>query len=235
MKPSSIGSAATKRARLAPHFVASCAIAVVLILLALAGCGSEQSTDITGYWQGSGQEQGLVIRIDHSGDSYTVAGMSGPDMPVTLKDDEIHLAGGVVGSLSADGKTLTLRNVRVPGSQIIMTRPTASTRGACRTGRSPGRRFRGHRGRHRDPAGDRELVGRARQPLPGGRGGAKTDEAFAALVTPWPSNPFTGAPMVPGSQPGEYTYAIDGKSFTLVAHLTGGRVVEASSRPSPAP
>jgi hypothetical protein len=30
--------------------------------------------------------------------------------------------------------------------------------------------------------------------------------ALAQFVDPWPTNPFTGAPMAPGSSPGDYTF-----------------------------
>ncbi len=29
---------------------------------------------------------------------------------------------------------------------------------------------------------------------------------LGAFVSPWPDNPFTGAPMAPGSNPGDYVY-----------------------------
>jgi len=40
-------------------------------------------------------------------------------------------------------------------------------------------------------------------------------------VTPWPTNPYTGQPMVAGDQPGDYTYEQlnGGQGYELVGHL----------------
>jgi preprotein translocase subunit YajC len=46
---------------------------------------------------------------------------------------------------------------------------------------------------------------------------------LGAAISPWPKNPFTNAPMAPGSQPGDYTYTnLGGTAYSLVAHLAGG-------------
>ena len=43
-------------------------------------------------------------------------------------------------------------------------------------------------------------------------------------VSPWPTNPFTGQPMAPGDQPGDYTYEQlnGGQGYKLVGHLANG-------------
>lgn len=43
-------------------------------------------------------------------------------------------------------------------------------------------------------------------------------------VSPWPTNPFTGQPMVSGDQPGDYTYEQlnGGQAYKLTGHLAGG-------------
>ncbi len=43
-------------------------------------------------------------------------------------------------------------------------------------------------------------------------------------VSPWPTNPFTGQPMAPGDQPGDYTYEqlSGGQGYRLVGHLANG-------------
>ena len=43
----------------------------------------------------------------------------------------------------------------------------------------------------------------------------------------WPTNPYTGAPMTQGDQPGDYYYevALDGASFTLIGYGEDGKIV----------
>ncbi|MBN2204701.1 MAG: hypothetical protein JW767_06735, partial [Thermoleophilia bacterium] len=50
---------------------------------------------------------------------------------------------------------------------------------------------------------------------------------IGALVDPWPENPFTGAPMQPGSAPGDYTYEqLDaGQTYRLTGYLSDGATV----------
>jgi hypothetical protein len=50
---------------------------------------------------------------------------------------------------------------------------------------------------------------------------------IGALVDPWPDNAFTGAPMQPGSAPGDYTYEqLDaGQAYRLTGYLTDGATV----------
>ena len=47
---------------------------------------------------------------------------------------------------------------------------------------------------------DGSLAGRSKRPPGGG--------AFAATVTPWPTNPFTGSAVVPGHSKGDVWYHI---------------------------
>lgn len=47
-------------------------------------------------------------------------------------------------------------------------------------------------------------------------------DVLGVFVTPWPVNPFTGEPMGPGDQPGDYTYTTDGSGYRLVGHLSAG-------------
>ena len=48
------------------------------------------------------------------------------------------------------------------------------------------------------------------------------------VVNPWPTNPFTKAPMAEGTAPGDYTYTPgSGTSYTLVVHLSDGSTAAA--------
>ena len=62
-------------------------------------------------------------------------------------------------------------------------------------------------------------------------GEAPADASQATLggfVSPWPDNPFTGAPMQAGSSPGDYVYrALGGSSYELSVHLSDGSLAPA--------
>ncbi|MEE4275144.1 MAG: hypothetical protein V2J16_04680 [Thermoleophilia bacterium] len=52
---------------------------------------------------------------------------------------------------------------------------------------------------------------------------------LGAFVSPWPDNPFIGAPMQAGSSPGDYVYRqLSGGAYELSVHLSDGTL-------SPAP
>ncbi len=47
--------------------------------------------------------------------------------------------------------------------------------------------------------------------------------SLGGLVSPWPTNPFSGKPMQEGEAPGDYTYNPGaGASYTLAVHLSDG-------------
>jgi len=50
------------------------------------------------------------------------------------------------------------------------------------------------------------------------------DAGVGQYVTPWPTNPFTGQPMVAGDQPGDYTYEQleGGQAYRITGHLANG-------------
>jgi hypothetical protein len=47
----------------------------------------------------------------------------------------------------------------------------------------------------------------------------------AQRIVSWPWNPFTGADMHAGSEPGDFSYTTDGRSFTLTATSSDGSSV----------
>ena len=46
-----------------------------------------------------------------------------------------------------------------------------------------------------------------------------------SYIDSWPNNPYTNAPMAPGTGPGDYAYATNGSSFTLIGYGKDGKVV----------
>lgn len=51
--------------------------------------------------------------------------------------------------------------------------------------------------------------------------------AVGQYVSPWPLNPFTGQPMAPGTEPGDYTYEQlnGGQDYKLVAYRADGELI----------
>ena len=57
---------------------------------------------------------------------------------------------------------------------------------------------------------------------------AVTEAALGALADPWPTNPWTNAPMAPGEAKGDIVYTPGaGSSFTLGVRLSDGTVYTA--------
>lgn len=54
------------------------------------------------------------------------------------------------------------------------------------------------------------------------------DGPLAALLDPWPANPFTGEPMRQGSAEGDFAYTAkeNGRGFKLVGYGGGGKVIK---------
>ena len=50
---------------------------------------------------------------------------------------------------------------------------------------------------------------------------------MASYIDVWPTNPYTGAPMMEGTGPGDFTYSVspDGRSFHLVGYGEDGKIV----------
>lgn len=51
------------------------------------------------------------------------------------------------------------------------------------------------------------------------------DDSGQPYVSNWPTNPFTGAPMAPGTDPGDYSYTCIGNTFQLVGYGSDGAPV----------
>ena len=57
---------------------------------------------------------------------------------------------------------------------------------------------------------------------------AATPAVLGSLADPWPTNPWTSAPMAPGDNKGDIVYTPGaGTSFTLGVHLSDGTVYTA--------
>ncbi len=57
---------------------------------------------------------------------------------------------------------------------------------------------------------------------------AASQAVLGGFVNPWPKNPWTQAPMAPGTQPGDIVYTPGGgTSYSLGVHLADGSVYTA--------
>jgi hypothetical protein len=57
---------------------------------------------------------------------------------------------------------------------------------------------------------------------------AATQAVLGSFASPWPTNPWTNAPMAPGDKKGDIVYTPgSGTSFTLGVHLSDGTVYTA--------
>jgi hypothetical protein len=50
---------------------------------------------------------------------------------------------------------------------------------------------------------------------------------MASYIDVWPTNPYTGAPMMEGTGPGDFSYEVspDGTSYRLIGYGTDGKIV----------
>ena len=50
---------------------------------------------------------------------------------------------------------------------------------------------------------------------------------LGSYVNPWPTNPWTDAPMQQGTDPGNFTYSLTGDGYNLVGHAANGKTIMA--------
>jgi hypothetical protein len=129
----------------------------------------------------------------------------------------------VVLSLSSDGKTLTAES-GLQGS-FTMTRATGSDDELAQKLARQANRGKDSavkEGIHALQVGVQSWAVDHNDRYPPVAAVCQSNARFASYVDRWPDNPFTDAPMALGSQPGDFTYTTDGKTFTLTGHLFGG-------------
>ena len=201
-------------------------LAAALLAAVLAGCGSSAppaSTDpLVGYWVGGGKgAQMTLVQIQKNGDKYQV--LANPDVPAGD-------AKKVGDNLVVDTHAVTLTFTAQPGDKLLLKfsgelfkKPvTVALSRTDQTG-------------YADAATAYGLVAIRRGLGMWKAGGGKaypppnevTPSGMLAKMIRWPTNMFTGQPMQPGTDKGDYTYSrLDGgKSYSLVAHLSDGSTI----------
>lgn len=232
------GSAVTCRKLLALVLSVALALAVTLGSLALSACGDKQASSYAGYWQGtSGGAEGAVLRIDKNGDTYEVSGFGDTPLPVKMENGKLTGQAQIMGpqpttlsfALSDDGTTLTVDALDASGQSlggaVTLTRAggdKAALAARLEQQKNKAKDTAVKEGVHSLQVGIMTWAVDHNDTYPSVDMVVGTDKGFAKYLDSWPVNPFTGVPMKPGTQPGDYTYATDGKTFTLAGHLGDG-------------
>ena len=68
------------------------------------------------------------------------------------------------------------------------------------------------------------MVHEERQPLPDAGADVGEGGGIASYVDPWPVNPYSGQPMKPGTQPGDFIYEQlnGGAGYKLTGYISDG-------------
>ncbi len=213
-------------------------LATTLGSLAIAACGSKPTRSYTGYWQSTGGNvPTMVINISKNGDAYTVAGIGESPMLAKMENGKLTAQAPYMGvpsatmtlTPSADGKTLTLSIVTlgqpVLGGGVAMTRPTVSDATLAAELQKQKNRARDaavKEGIHSLQIGVQTWATDQRDRFPAADVVVRSNKGFAGYLDHWPVSPYSGAPMKPGDQPGDYTYTSNGTTYKLAGHLSDG-------------
>ena len=219
------------------------AIVATLASLAVAACGSKQTRSYTGYWQSiGGSTDGLVINISKNGDTYSVDGLGIPPMHTTMQNGRLTVRPSLqlikwgepfatmTLTLSADGKTLTA-SMTAPwqplmgSGPIVMTRPAvsdATLAAQVLKQDDKGKDAAVKEGVHSLQVGIQSWAIDHSDRYPAADVVIRSNKGFAGYIDIWPVSPYSGAPMEPGDQPGDYTYTSDGTTYKLSGHLGDG-------------
>lgn len=195
-------------------------LSIVVLIVAfsvapLSGCGHESATsdEFAGWWFADSLQ---TLHILHQDSAYVLAA----DSPLQSSKP-----------LHRDGDTLI---IRLSKGQLELTPASDGKLDAKLTGTGAaeyrGRYARGTMSDQRarlaeDNMGPlvRAIVGWQRQhhaypPV----GAVRPDGLLARLVQPWPTNPYTGEDVMPGSEPGNYLYRFNDRGFTLRLAMPNG-------------
>lgn len=217
-----MGDARRRSLRAPRAFAAPAALlaAAVLLVALLAGCGGGSASDdpLVGYWVGGTHSQLTLIQIHSDGGTYTV--LANPDVPTgdakkegdslvidthavvmtftPAPDDKLSLE--FSGDMFKQAQTVTLN--RVDETQYADA-ATATGIGVIKRGLAMWKAGGGKTYPPPDEVSPTGLLGK---------------------MVHWPTNLFSGQPMQPSENEGDYTYKLlkGGKAYSLVGHLSGG-------------
>ena len=218
-------------------------VVTTLVSLAPAACGSKQTHSYTGYWQSTdGSVKGMVINISRNGDAYAIDGLVTPPMRATMQNGKLTVRPSfqvirmgepfatMTLTLSADGKMLTA-SMTAPwqpwmgSGPIVMTRPAVSDATLAAQVLKQDKKPKDtvvKDGVHSLRIGIMTWAADHHGRYPAADVVVRSNKGFAGYLDHWPVSPYSGAPMTPGDQPGDYTYTSNGTSFKLAGHLSDG-------------
>ena len=201
----------------------SAALATALLTLAvlIAACGGSTASDpLAGYWVGGGKTNTILVNVVKDGGTYTVR--ANPDTPLgaaTKDGDALVIATHAVTMTFAPGAGDTL-TVTLSGDAFKTKKQILTLQRVDET-------------RYADAAVKYGIAAIRRGLMMWARGGGQkfpppnevnSNGLLGKMVMPWPVNMFSGQPMQPGDNKGDYTYTLmsGGRQFTLVGHLSNG-------------
>ena len=216
-----MGSASRHRAR--GRRVTAALIALFAAAL-LSGCGEPTATSadpFEGYWAGGGTSGMRLVHIVKDGDSYKV--FANPDLEApapTMEDDTLVIDTHAVKMTLTPAGTEEL-TLELTGDVLEAPATTALKR-VSETQYADAAVGLGLTSIHRGLAMWKAGGGKDYPPA-----SEVTAEGALGQMIAWPSDLFTGQPMQPGEDNGDFTYKLldGGKKYSLVGHLSDGDTV----------
>jgi len=196
---------------------------VALIVLLLSGCGGSTADDdpFVGDWIGAGKGQMTLVQIAKEDGTYTIVG--NPDVPVGKveeKDGSLIVESHAVvmtftpattdkltleftGDMFKQPQTVSLKRVDETAYADAATAYNLST---IKSGLAMWK------------AGGGEKYPPPKEVTPSG---------LLGKMIRWPNNLFTGKPMEPGQNKGDYTYTVldGGEKYSLIGYLSDGSTI----------
>lgn len=204
--------------------IAAGALLVALTVMALAGCDSpalSAKDPLAGYWIGGGATGMKLVHVVKDGDTYAI--YANPDYPApspTMKGDSLVIDAHAVKMTLTPAGTDKLTH-ELSGSAL--EKPQTTTLG------------RVSETQYAEAATSFGLDAIRRGLKMWMAGGAKkypppsevTATGMLGQMMAWPNNLFTGQPMQPGKNPGDYVYkSLDaGKKYSLIGYLSDGSTI----------
>jgi len=199
-------------------------LAALLAASLIAACGgSAASSDpLAGYWLGGDNAKPILVHIVKDSDAYSVG--VNPDIPlgVKAKGDSLvadtHAVDMTFAPGADDTLTVTVGGQAVAKERILTLKRVDETQYADAAVASGVAAIRSGL--------EMWLGGGGKKYPPPNEVGA--NGALGEMVVPWPTNMFTGRPMQPGENDGDYKYTVsgNGKQYQLVGYLSDGSTTE---------
>lgn len=206
--------------------IAGALLGVVLAAAFVAACGGSAANDpLAGYWLGGDKAKPVLVHIVKDGDTYSARANPDTSLGATTKDGDslvvdTHALKMTFAPAAQNTLTVTLAGEALKKGRVLRLRRVDETQyadAAVESGVAAIRRglamWIGGGGKKFPPPNEINVNG-----------------ALGKMVFPWPTNMFSGQPMQPSDNKGDYTYTLTGggKQFTLVGHLSDGSTTQST-------